>query len=127
MDNLTTLIRKLTGRQLTERQIEKSKRHVSTESDDVDKEYSIINDEFVVTTRHKRYAILHDTSDDDQVRGFFPYHAISRIYNKDGLLVEKQIYSGNGEVFENTTDVSMKQWKYEPPGSYRGKRVEEHY
>ena len=122
MDNLTAIVRKLTGRQLTNSQIDKAERSWYLKSNPKKIEYSVEDGEIVVRTTLSKHAVTKDPSNPHIFHeGYYPYYESVKAYTLKGLLKKKSVDTGHGEVFLDADCVTHKEIVYDPPGSFIGK------
>ena len=122
MDNLTTILKKLAGRQLTNSQIDKAERSWYLRSNPKKIEYSVEDEEIVVRTTLSKHAVTRDSSNPHIFHeGYYPHYESVKIYTLDGLLKKKSVDTGHGEIFLDADCVTHKEIIYDPPGSFIGK------
>jgi len=129
MKKLTTIIKKLTGRQLGENQLGELLRrayaHGNIESNHKTIDYSIENEDVVVKTTLYKYATTDDFSYGSRIQhtGYYPHYVSVKTYTLDGLLKKKSISTGDGEVFLNAGGGFYKKITYSPPGRLIGRKI----
>lgn len=124
MSKLVTILRQLTGRQLTDEEIDLAKRNVKAKSGHERKMYSVKDDEIVIETTLLKFATTPDASEGMSCPhdGFYSHYQSVERYTLDGLLKEKSIIDGHGRVFLNAgVDTTYKEIVYNPPGRFIGK------
>ena len=110
MSNLATIVRKLTGRQLTDDQIGKAKRDAWENSKKKRVNYNIKDDNIIIETFHSDRTML------DASEGFYFTFKTVKKYTLDGLLKEEHVFEGDYKV-----STPNKSTFYNPPGRLIGK------